>query len=102
MQHHEIIGSSLLFVYDTDIQPDVVLSNSLGVAGKDVKPGIQTGLWMIDFAHCIPHQECSLTHRSAWQAGNHEDGYLFGLDNLIRIWEEIGSNGSLPDIDPQM
>ena len=36
LQHHEIIGSSLLFVYDTDFQPDVVLSNSLGVAGKDV------------------------------------------------------------------
>jgi 1D-myo-inositol-triphosphate 3-kinase len=55
---------------------------------------------MIDFAHCIAHQDCNLTHRKSWQAGNHEDGYLFGIDNLIRIWEEMGTNGTLAEPAP--
>jgi len=29
--------------------------------------------------------------------GNHEDGYLFGLDNLIRVWEEMGSDGTFAE-----
>jgi hypothetical protein len=30
-----------------------------------------------------------LTHTQAWAPGNHEDGYLTGLDNLIRVFEDL-------------
>lgn len=42
---------------------------------------------MIDFAKTmhLPENLPSLSHRLKWQVGNHEDGYLFGLDNLIQV-----------------
>jgi len=89
---HEMIGTSLLFVYDTSYSPRAGAG-----ADADAAPKLQTGLWLIDLAHCIAHQDCHLTHRASWQAGNHEDGYLFGLDNLIRIWEEMGADGTFAE-----
>ncbi|KAL7675196.1 hypothetical protein ACOME3_001459 [Neoechinorhynchus agilis] len=67
---HEFIGSSLLFVYDRE-------GNS--------------GVWMIDFAKTCPLGEDikTLTHTKKWIHGNHEDGYLIGLDNLISIFDEL-------------
>ncbi|XP_028597810.2 inositol-trisphosphate 3-kinase C isoform X1 [Podarcis muralis] len=66
---HEVVGSSLLFIHD------------------------QTGLarvWMIDFGKTVPLPEKqTLTHRLPWQEGNREDGYLWGLDNLIAILERM-------------
>ncbi|CAL1547889.1 unnamed protein product [Lymnaea stagnalis] len=62
---HEIIGSSLLIMYDR--------SN-------------HAGAWMIDFAKTIPVDDVTLNHRSPWRLGNHEDGYLIGLDNLVEIF----------------
>lgn len=61
---HEIIGSSLLFVHDdTD-----------------------ANIWLIDFAKTdtLP-ENTKVTHYQQWELGNHEDGYLVGIDNLIRV-----------------
>ncbi|RUS80261.1 hypothetical protein EGW08_011990, partial [Elysia chlorotica] len=69
--HIQVIGSSLLIMYDRD--------NNAGV-------------WMIDFAKTIPLEDLTVNHRSPWQLGNHEDGYLFGLDRLIEIFGDLKEN----------
>lgn len=65
---HEVIGSSIFMIYDDD----------------------KVGVWLIDFAKTfkVPNG-MKLTHRSDWQKGNHEEGFLLGLDNLISLFEEI-------------
>lgn len=66
-ESHEVIGSSLLIIHN----------------------GKSAGVWMIDFAKTISLPEgISIDHKSQWSLGNHEDGYLFGLNNLISILEE--------------
>jgi len=46
---------------------------------------------MIDFAKTMKVPDGGkLTHRKPWVNGNHEDGFLFGLDSLIQIWGDIG------------
>ncbi|XP_074648301.1 inositol-trisphosphate 3-kinase homolog isoform X2 [Tubulanus polymorphus] len=69
-KYREIIGSSLLILYDQDDN---------------------VGAWMIDFAKTMPVSQ-PLNHRSPWVLGNHEDGYLHGMDNLIAIIEELEMN----------
>lgn len=65
---HEMIGSSLLFVHDDS----------------------KASIWLIDFAktHHLP-PGVNVTHSSKWELGNHEDGYMTGINNLIRIFESI-------------
>ncbi|XP_043915539.1 inositol-trisphosphate 3-kinase B [Protopterus annectens] len=66
---HEVIGSSLLFVHDRREQAKV---------------------WMIDFGKTTPLPEGQfLSHSIPWVEGNREDGYLWGMDNLISILEEM-------------
>ncbi|KAM9293890.1 inositol-trisphosphate 3-kinase A-like [Gastrophryne carolinensis] len=64
-KHHEVIGSSLLFVHD--------------------KKG-KCNIWLIDFGKTtlLPDGK-TLKHCIPWQEGNREDGYLYGFDNLINI-----------------
>lgn len=65
---HEVIGSSLLIIYTAE----------------------KVGVFMIDFAKTLKLPESVvIDHRSSWSLGNHEDGYLFGLDNLISVLEEV-------------
>ncbi|KAK0085458.1 hypothetical protein PV325_005186 [Microctonus aethiopoides] len=66
---HEIVGSSLLFVHDAN----------------------NAGIWMIDFAKSLPLPASlkKIEHDAEWQVGNHEDGYLIGVNNLIDIFEDI-------------
>ncbi|KAL8561783.1 hypothetical protein ACOMHN_010717 [Nucella lapillus] len=76
-KHHEIIGSSLLIMYDSET----------------------TGAWMIDFAKTIPVEAgITLDHLTPWTIGSHEDGYLSGLDNFILIVRDIveGTVGEEP------
>ena len=60
----QLIGSSLLVMYDNCDCANV---------------------WMIDFAKTLSVPDHILTHRDVWRPGNHEDGYLTGLDNLVTV-----------------
>lgn len=63
-----MIGSSLLFVHDRN----------------------QASIWLIDFAKTVSLPDTTnITHSSEWIVGNHEDGYLIGINNLIQIFEEL-------------
>ncbi|XP_014255325.1 inositol-trisphosphate 3-kinase homolog isoform X1 [Cimex lectularius] len=65
---HEVVGSSILILYD------------------DTK----VGAWLIDFAKTRPVPDgIRLNHRTPWTPGNHEEGFLYGLDNLIRVLEDV-------------
>lgn len=60
----QVVGSSILIIYD------------------DVK----VGAWLIDFAKTRPvPANTLLTHRLPWSPGNHEDGFLYGLDQLVNV-----------------
>lgn len=61
----QIIGSSLLFVHDSNNKANI---------------------WMIDFGKTIPTPEnVHLMHDVPWVEGNREDGYLKGLISLISL-----------------
>ncbi|XP_048023995.1 inositol-trisphosphate 3-kinase Cb [Megalobrama amblycephala] len=73
---HEVVGSSLLFVHDAS-----------GLAR----------VWMIDFGKTIPlPPPQTLDHRTPWAEGNREDGYLWGLDNLIQIFGDMLQDSTSP------
>lgn len=67
----QVIGSSLLFVHDSE----------------------SANVWLIDFAKTlILPDDIKISHDSEWVVGNHEDGYLIGINNLIDIFNEMKSN----------
>eukprot|EP00116_Pleurobrachia_bachei_P002854 sb/3463116/ len=72
-KRHEVIGSSLLLVHDQPTE---------GLAKANV--------WMIDFGKTTPLLESeTVNHRNSWVEGNREDGFLFGLDNLVNLFENL-------------
>lgn len=63
---HEIVGSSIFIIYDEE----------------------RIGAWLIDFAKTRNVPEGLLVdHRAQWEQGNHEEGFLYGLDRLIETIE---------------
>ncbi|KAK3909915.1 Inositol-trisphosphate 3-kinase B [Frankliniella fusca] len=77
---HEVIGSSLLFVHDAD----------------------KANIWLIDFAksRVLPPGVGPISHNAPWTEGNHEDGYLIGLRNLIDIFTEMEQTPEAPATPP--
>ncbi|XP_055908779.1 inositol-trisphosphate 3-kinase A isoform X2 [Eupeodes corollae] len=75
---HEIIGSSLLFVHDRS----------------------HASVWLIDFAKTVnlPPNHV-IDHNTTWKVGNHEDGYLIGINNLIDLFSDIETNATTPNED---
>lgn len=72
-KQHEVIGSSLLFIHDHTSTAQV---------------------WIIDFGKttALPEGQ-TLNHDIPWQEGNREDGYLWGLENLIHTLESVSNEG---------
>merc|ERR1712173_251804 len=61
-------GSSLLFVHDST----------------------KACVWLIDFGKTVPAPNgITIDHKSPWEVGNHEDGYLIGVQNLINIFSDL-------------
>lgn len=73
---HELIGSSLLFIHDET----------------------KASIWLIDFGKTVLLPDnLRINHQSPWEVGNHEDGYLIGINNLISIFNDVVI--SLKDVD---
>lgn len=65
---HEVVGSSVFIVYDDD----------------------RVGAWLIDFAKSRRLPEgVHVDHRRPWVQGNCEEGLLHGIDELIKVAEEV-------------
>ena len=50
----------------------------------------KAGVWLIDFGKTVSVPEgLSIDHKSPWEVGNHEDGYLIGIENLIQLFRDL-------------
>jgi 1D-myo-inositol-triphosphate 3-kinase len=78
---HELVSSSLLFIYD-----------------DNPKPTYPPKLWMIDFGKTkAASAGRRLDHRLPWQPSNGEDGYLLGMDSLCQLFSGVGKSPELGD-----
>jgi 1D-myo-inositol-triphosphate 3-kinase len=78
---YSLLRSSLLCTYDKR----AVETATLSAPGPPV-----VGVHMIDFSsseQARPGER--LSHRAPWEPGNGEDGYLLGVDNLIKMFDKV-------------
>ncbi|GBP37056.1 Inositol-trisphosphate 3-kinase homolog [Eumeta japonica] len=75
-KNHEIVGSSIFIIYDEE----------------------RAGAWLIDFAKTRRVPDGELTHREPWAQGNHEEGFLYGLDRLIHTVESVRPGDTDTDV----
>ena len=65
-----------------------------GADGAPVRLDLRFSHTYLPPSHTFSHlllcaAQVRLDHRSGYAQGNHEDGYLAGLDNMIAIFEEL-------------
>eukprot|EP00668_Euglena_longa_P006036 GGOE01007153.1.p1 GENE.GGOE01007153.1~~GGOE01007153.1.p1 ORF type:complete len:1008 (-),score=263.25 GGOE01007153.1:270-3293(-) len=65
---HELVASSLMLVVDRQSEN-------------------KCGVWLADLHNSRP-SPTPLLHTVAWAPGNHEDGFLFGLDHVIQTMQD--------------
>lgn len=90
---HSLIRSSLLFTYDlATVHAPPTLSSADG-------PLHRVGVHMIDFSSSVAVADGAerLSHREQWTPGNGEDGYLVGIDNLIKMFDKVEKGESTWD-----
>ncbi|KAK5916820.1 hypothetical protein CgunFtcFv8_011765 [Champsocephalus gunnari] len=77
-KQHEVIGSSLLFIHDHKSNAQV---------------------WIIDFGKTtvLPEGQ-TLNHDIPWQEGNREDGYLWGLQQLLDTLKSVSNEESFSSV----
>ena len=55
-----------------------------------VHDATKANVWLIDFGKTVPAPNgITIDHKSPWEVGNHEDGYLIGVQNLINIFSDL-------------
>ncbi len=56
------------------------------------------GIWLIDFGKTVALPEgVSISHDSAWEVGNHEDGYKIGVHNLVALFDDLANSLQVKD-----
>ena len=76
---HEVVASSLLFVYDREPSSESSRTGGAtparegGALGSGALGSPPARVFMIDFAKTTTLSERTLTHREPWVMGNHED-----------------------------
>lgn len=55
-----------------------------------VHDAYNANVWLIDFAKTVKlPNNVKISHNAKWKVGNHEDGYLIGINNLIKIFMAV-------------
>ena len=50
----------------------------------------KANVWLIDFGKTVPTPaDTRIDHATPWEVGNHEDGYLIGINNMIDIFADL-------------
>ena len=50
----------------------------------------KANIWLIDFGKTVPTPaNTTIDHATPWEVGNHEDGYLIGINNMIDIFTDL-------------
>jgi len=72
VKSHEFVGASLLICMDAS------------------PPRVSVHLIDLAKTSMLPEKVC-IDHRSPWKNGNHEDGFLFGIESCISCFEDVAA-----------
>ena len=59
-------------------------------------------MYRFNYVEQIGEDEPRLTHRKEFVLGNHEDGYLTGVDHLCDLWAELAGQGHRGDFEDDL